>query len=105
MNDPTFLEASKVLGFQMAQAKSAQEAIQNAYLRVTGREIKAEELVILQQLEAKELANFAMKPQKAKGLLAAGRYKIPQDADQLRVASFAVVASVIMNSDASITKR
>lgn len=105
MNDPTFVEASKVLGFQMAQAKSTQEAIQDAFLRVTGREIKAEELVILQQLQAKESANFAMKPQKAKGLLAAGRYKIPQDADQVRVASFAVVASVIMNSDASITKR
>jgi hypothetical protein len=105
MNDPTFVEASKVLGFQMAQAKSTQEAIQDAFLRVTGREIKAEELVILQQLQAKESANFVMKPQKVKGLLAAGRYKIPQDADQVRVASFAVVASVIMNSDASITKR
>jgi hypothetical protein len=105
MNDPTFVEACKVLGFQMAQAKSAQEAIKDAYLRVTGREIKAEELAILQQLQAKEIANFASKGQKMKGLLAAGRYKIPQEVDPAKVASYAVVASVIMNSDASITKR
>ena len=105
MNDPTFVEASKVLGLQMAQAKNTQEAIQNAYLRVTGREIKAEELTILMQLQAKELAIFSSNGQKAKGLLAAGRYKIPQDVDQAKVASFTVVANVMMNSDASITKR
>jgi hypothetical protein len=105
MNDPTFVEASKVLGFQMSQAQSAEEAIKDAYLRVTGREIKAEELAILQQLQAKEMASFASKSQKMKGLLAAGRFKIPREVDSAKVASYAVVASVIMNSDASITKR
>ncbi len=58
-----------------------------------------------QQLQAKEIANFASKGQKMKGLLAAGRYKIPKEVDPAKVASYAVVASVIMNSDASITKR
>jgi hypothetical protein len=105
MNDPTFLEASKVLGLQMAQAKNNKEAIQEAYLRLTGREIKAEELTILQALQEKEFGIFSKQEQKAKGLLAAGMFKIPAGVDRNKVASFTVVASVMMNSDASITKR
>jgi hypothetical protein len=105
MNDPTFLEASKVLGLQMAQAKNNKEAIQEAYLRLTGREIKAEELTILQALQEKEFGIFSKQEQKAKGLLTAGMFKIPAGVDRNKVASFTVVASVMMNSDASITKR
>jgi len=89
----------------MAQAKNNKEAIQEAYLRLTGREIKAEELTILQALQEKEFGIFSKQEQKAKGLLAAGMFKIPAGVDRNKVASFTVVASVMMNSDASITKR
>jgi hypothetical protein len=46
-----------------------------------------------------------MNPEKTKGWLSAGFYKVNAQADKALVAANAVVASTIMNSDASITKR
>ena len=52
-----------------------------------------------------ELDKFRMNPEKTKGWLSAGLYKVNAKVDKSLVAANAVVASTIMNSDASITKR
>lgn len=105
LNDPTFLEASKVLGEQMASYSGISEAIQDTFQKLTGRKPQSNELEILLELRESEFQKFTKDPKKLKGWLSAGEYEINPKLDPTQVVANAVVASVIINSDAAITKR
>lgn len=105
LNDPTFVEASKVLGAQMAAAPELEKAIQQAYMKLTGRKPKPKELEILMRLRDIEYRKFTEDKKRLTGWLAAGEYKIKKSLDPYQVAANAVVVSAIINSDAAITKR
>ncbi|GGF36558.1 DUF1553 domain-containing protein [Echinicola rosea] len=105
LNDPTFVEISKKLGEEMAKEAENETAISRTFIKLTGREPKTEELRLLTELKEKEYEKFANNPQKAKGWLEAGEYQVDPQLDLLDIAANAVVASVIINSDAAITKR
>jgi hypothetical protein len=105
LNDPTYIEASKVLGEAMSKETNQEIAITKTYRKLTGRYPNAKELDILKTLLKQELDKFRMNPEKTKGWLSAGLYKVNAQLDKPLVAANAVVASTIMNSDATITKR
>lgn len=105
LNDPTFVEASKVLGEQMVAFPEISRAIQVTFQKLTGRNPVPKELEILLQLRESEYRKFTEDSNKLKGWLSAGEYKINTSLDPRQVAANAVVASVIINSDAAITKR
>ncbi len=105
LNDPTYIEASKVLGEAMSQEKDLDKAITTTYQKLTGRRPTTKELDVLKALQQQSVEKFRMHPEKTKGWLSAGLYKIDASADKTLVAANAVVASTIMNSDATITKR
>ncbi|KAA0988895.1 DUF1553 domain-containing protein [Dyadobacter aurulentus] len=105
LNDPTFLEAAKVIGEKMAKEQDAGAAIVQAYRKLTGRTPQPKEIGILENLRKMELDQFTSSPQKAKGWLQSGMYKIDPSLDPAAVAANAVVAITILNSDATLTKR
>lgn len=105
LNDPTFVESSKVLGEQMAKEQDTAKAIEKVYRKLTGKTPKMEEIQLLLQLRDHELQKFKKDPTKTKGWLEAGYYGINQTLDASTVAANAVVASTILNSDVAITKR
>jgi hypothetical protein len=105
LNDPTFLEAVKVLGESMSKEENAERAITNVYRKLTGRKPTVKEIEILTALQKKELEKFRANPAKAKGWLEIGIYNPDPKLEGAMVAANAVVASTIMNSDATITKR
>jgi len=105
LNDPTFVESSKVLGEQMANERDTAKAIEKVYRKLTGKMPKMEEIQLLLQLRDHELDKFKNDPAKTKGWLEAGYYEIDPSLDAATVAANAVVASTILNSDAVITKR
>jgi len=105
LNDPTFVEAARVLGKKMTTYPNVEAAIKETFRKLTGRKIRPRELNVLQQLKEQELRNFRTNPKKAAGWLSVGAHKINPADDKLHVAANAVVASTIMNSDAFITKR
>ena len=105
LNDPTFVEAARVLGKKMTAYANIEVAIKETFRKLTGRKIRPNELALLQQLRQEELRNFITHPQKTEGWLSIGAYKISPTDNKLQVAANAVVASTIMNSDAFITKR
>ncbi|MFY0653906.1 MAG: DUF1553 domain-containing protein [Cyclobacteriaceae bacterium] len=105
LNDPTYLETSKVIGESITKEGADKESIEKAYKRITGRKPAQKELDILKNLQVTEYESFKSKKGKAEGWLQAGEYQIDQSLDSNLVAANAVVASVIINSDASITKR
>lgn len=105
LNDPTYMEASKVLGEEMAKIADPKKAIISAYRKLTSKTPQPEELEILLDVRTKEIANFKKNPAKTKGWLEAGYYQIDKTVAPYLVASNAVVANLIMNSDATLMKR
>ncbi|WP_282134242.1 DUF1553 domain-containing protein [Seonamhaeicola maritimus] len=105
LNDPTFVEAARVLGKKMIEYDTLTEGISMTYRRLTGRSIKEKELEILSELQKSELEKFRKNNAKAEGWISVGEHKIDPKDDMALVAANAVVASTIINSDAFITKR
>lgn len=105
LNDPTFLEASKVIGSQIANNSESKAGITLAFRKLTGRHPSVKELEILKNLQEQEYKKFSEMPEKAKGWIEAGAYALTNPTEFPRIASHAVVASAIINSDAAITKR
>ncbi len=105
LNDPAFVEASKVIGETITRNEDSTQGIKMAYQRLTGIQPKAEELELLLKLQGEEYDKFSADPKRTAGWTSAGEYEVDPKLDQPMVAANAVVASVILNSDASITKR
>ena len=105
LNDPTFLEASKVIGETITKEGATKESVARAYKRLTGRSSTQIEIDKLMSLQQSEYKNFKSDKDKRRGWELAGEYRIDPTLDADLVAANAIVASVIINSDASITKR
>lgn len=105
LNDPTYIEASRVLGKQITEADDLKTGITSAFKRLTGRQITNEELDLLTALQKEEFKKFDANLEKAKGWLQTGAFQIAETDNKALIAANAVVASTIMNADASITKR
>lgn len=105
LNDPTFVEAARVLGKKMTEYDSVDDGISKTYKKLTGKSIKPAELDILADLQKSEFEKFKKNQAKAKGWISIGEHTIDPKDDIALVAANAVVASTIINSDAFITKR
>ncbi len=105
LNDPTYVEAAKVLGEAMARMKHTEKAITHTFRKLTGRMPGKEELHLLTELYQKEVKKFEAHPEKTKGWLGTGQYIVSEALPRHEVAAYSVVASTIINTDACITKR
>jgi hypothetical protein len=105
LNDPTFVEAARVLGEQMAASKNLTAVISDTFRKLTGRTPSDQEIQLLAELQRSQLQIFRDDPEQAKGWLNTGQHRISKKGDPLTIAANAVVASTIMNADASLTKR
>jgi len=105
LNDPTFLEASKVLGESMSHEQDLTKSITSTYRKLTGVNPDSKEISLLTQLFQDQLTKFKKSPDKIKGWTNAGMYQLNKSDNLQVIAANAVVASTILNSDATITKR
>ncbi|WP_232834807.1 DUF1553 domain-containing protein [Pleomorphovibrio marinus] len=105
LNDPTYVEAAKVLGHWMAEQDNVEDGIVKAFRKLSARPPNPKELEVLLSLQKKEKEKFETDPGRSLGWLASGEYDLANIPNQAAVAAAAVVASTIMNSDAVITKR
>ena len=105
MNDPAFVEAARTLGTQITAAPDKDAAIARVFTHLSGRPPVEEEVNLLRQVRKNELDTFSRFPGKADGWLTAGYSRADEKLNPTEVAADAVLASVIINSDAVITKR
>jgi hypothetical protein len=106
LNDPQFVEAAKVVAEKAANKyPGLQDRLSYTYRLLTARKPQALELAILSKLYDSEYEKFRRQPEKMKGWLQAGEYKLQQPQDPAALAAGAVIASTVMNSDAFITRR
>ena len=105
LNDPTYIEASRVLGKRMAEEKTIDAGLKLAFIKLTGRTATEKELSVMRKLQKSEYDKFNSNLSKALGWLKTGAYELSESDNKVLIAANAVVASTIMNADATITKR
>ncbi len=104
LNDPLYLECAIVLGVEIASEEQLKNGIETAFRKLTGRRPSQNELDILTDLQRSEESKFIEHTEKAKGWLVKDSEIIDSDRRAF-LASCAVVASTIMNADATMIKR
>ncbi|MFC5411086.1 PSD1 and planctomycete cytochrome C domain-containing protein [Larkinella bovis] len=103
MNDPTVLEASRVLAARLLQEKTdARDKITKAFRLIVGRKPREKEVEMLTAYYEKE-AREIKKPVADKAL-AVGEYPVPETIDRTKLAALMRVVSTIYNLEETITK-
>jgi hypothetical protein len=106
MNDPTYLEASRMLAQQTLTkaGRDPGERITFAFRRATARKPTSEEVQLLNRLAQTELATYRRDRQAATQLLSVGENPADSKLDVSELAAWTMVVSSILNLDETITK-
>ncbi|PWJ41851.1 DUF1553 domain-containing protein [Sediminitomix flava] len=105
MNDPAFVEASRKIGELISQSDTLEEGIQKAFMSLTGRKAEAQEIELLLAFQNSEKQKFTDNLTRSEGWFSLGEYQTQNELDSATLAANTMVAHLIMNSDATITKR
>ena len=107
MNDPQYVEASRVLAERMVRegGDAPEQRIAYGFRLLTGRLPRAKEATQLDDLYRAELEDFRKEPDRTRSLLSVGEYSRDEALDPAETAALAVVASTILNFDETVMKR
>ncbi|MBL8816423.1 MAG: PSD1 domain-containing protein [Planctomyces sp.] len=106
MNDPTYIEAARVLAMRiLREGGSTVDSQVNYGMRVVlSREPSEPERAILVAAYERTKLDFQGDPVSVDGYLAAGKSSIPEGTDRVALAAMAVVSGTILNLDEAITR-
>lgn len=106
MNDPQFVEASRVLAQEMLKkGGTLDDQIVYGFTALTSRAPNAKEINILKDLYQEEYSDFVKNPKKVKEILSAGEYPVDRTLNPAQLAAGTIVASTVMNFDEFLIKR
>lgn len=107
MNDPQFVEASRVLGQRLLKTFPGDEnaQIREAFRELTGRLPDEKETAILRQLFAEQKDFYAQTPGAADKLLATGESKWDETLPRADFAATTMLVNTIMNFDEFVMER
>ncbi len=106
LNDPQFVEASKLIAARMMDdgGETLQDRISYAFRLLTSRLPTQREVDILADLYQMEMESYQVQLESANDLLSIGEASIPTQEDAARVAALTLVANAILNTTESILK-
>ena len=106
LNDPTFVEAARVLATRVLEQDSSgfRDRLEWLTRQALMREPRSEETILLQELYDNELKIFRAEPDNAKRLLAVGETPVPEQVDHAELAAWVSVARAILNLHESISR-
>jgi len=107
LNDPTYMEAARVLAQKMIKSKESDlnSTINYSFRSFTGRHPTSAESKLLKELYEKEIIHFKASPESAKNLLSIGEYPVDSDLDPIASAALTIVNNTIINLDESYMRR
>jgi hypothetical protein len=107
MNDPQYVEASRVLAERMMRegGSSPADRIVLGFRLLTSRRPDAAELASLERLYTDQRAEFAHDRKAALALLTLGEHRRDPALDPIDTAACAIVATTVMNFDEAVFKR
>jgi len=106
MNDPQFVEASRVLGQRILQESPRENdaRLTYAFRLATARTPNKTELQVLRETLQEQLAHYRKNPEAAKKLVQAGSYPRPDGLDPVEHAAWTAIANALLNLDETITR-
>ncbi len=106
LNDPTYIEAARVLAEKTIREGGTDPArrIRYAFRLATARDPNAKELQVLRELERTESAEYRRNEDAARKLVGVGEAKADSKLDAGELAAWTTVASTILNLDETITR-
>jgi hypothetical protein len=105
MNDPQFVEAARVLAERaIKQSSTLEDQIRYAYRRVTGLRPSAATVETLKQTYEQEYAVYQADAERARKLVSVGEAPRDDTLDPAQHASMAVVCSILLNLDVTLTR-
>ncbi len=106
LNDPSFVEAARVLAQTLLAGKSrtAAQRLDEAFLRAVGRPASASEQRALQEFRLAQLASFHADPARAEALLGVGIAPRPAELDAVELAAWTAVCRVLLNLHETLTR-
>ncbi|QDT42839.1 Planctomycete cytochrome C [Gimesia alba] len=106
MNDPTYLEAARVLAERTLKNYSSEpERIQYAFRTATSRTPDKFEQNVLNKILIQQLHMFQNNPAAAKKLLQVGDAPLDKTVSPAELAAWTIVTSTILNMDETVTKQ
>ncbi|WPP51905.1 DUF1553 domain-containing protein [Catalinimonas niigatensis] len=107
LNDPQYVEASRLLAERMMKegGKATEKQIAYGFEALTSRTPDQRELQLLTNLYQEELEVFKSDPVSADSLLQVGEYPRDQQLAKSELAALTVVANTLVNYDEAIFKR
>ena len=103
LNDPTFVEAARVLATRLLAKPMTEDRLNAAFLLAVGRQVKASERTSLEKLIADQKAYYTANPTEATKLLKVGLTPPPTD-DPATLAAWTQACRVLLNSHEVITR-
>src|SRR5690606_15728201 len=105
MNDPTVLEASKVLAGRLLQDDSSMEdKIQKAFRLIAGRKADKKEIGVLTSYFEEQVQLYSRDTVTAEKLLEVGEYQFKQENDPVLWAAMMQAMQIIYNLEETITQ-
>ncbi|WP_209329247.1 PSD1 and planctomycete cytochrome C domain-containing protein [Lunatimonas salinarum] len=105
LNDPMVLEASRVLASNLVKNHTSTEAaVEEAYLRILGRDPKPEELALMVDFYLQEYERFQGDPDKAMKIMDVGKYPLEPSKDSFADAAMMQVIVTLYNLEEATTK-
>jgi Protein of unknown function (DUF1553)/Protein of unknown function (DUF1549)/Concanavalin A-like lectin/glucanases superfamily/Planctomycete cytochrome C len=106
MNDPQFVEASRVLAQKLIQkTDQIDKRIEILYRKLTGRFPRPKETRIMKELYLEQKEIFAKSPEETKQFLSVGEFKRDENIPPEELAATTVMVSALFNFDETVTKR
>ena len=103
LNDPTFVEAARVLATRLLALPAGQDRLNTAFRLALGRDVKAKERASLEKLIADQQAYYAANPTEAAKLLKIGLTP-PPAGDPATHAAWTQACRALLNSHEVITR-
>ena len=106
LNDPQFIEASRLLASRMLfeGGETAESRIHFAFRLATSRIPSTQEVEVLSSLLKQETINFEANPSAAKKFITIGEYVLPENIAVKELAAYTVIANAILNLTETIRK-
>ena len=106
LNDPTFLEAARVLAERMIQegGDTIESQINFAFQRAVSRVADAEELSLLKNLLLQSKDLYRVDPSAAEALIQIGQQPAKENIEPAELAAWSIVARAILNMHETITR-
>jgi hypothetical protein len=106
LNDPAYVEAARVLAQNILReaGSDTSKRLTLGFRKVTGRVPEANELKILGELAAKQMARYGSDAKGATALVAIGASPVDRRFPATELAAWTNVATVLLNMDEAITK-